>query len=159
MKIRIGDKQLFFDVEGLKMPSRGSSLTENPTLVLLHGAPGFSDHSVFKPAFSRLRDEAQLIYLDLAGAGRSEDEPDGIFSLERWADDLVELCDRLEIRRPVVLGLSGGGFVAGGSEARSREMPRVVCWPVGSMRRRWPSTWSTASLSTIGLLKTMRGSP
>lgn len=123
MKVRIGDKQLFFDVEGLKMPSRESSLAENPTLILLHGAPGFSDHSVFKPAFSRLRDAAQLIYLDLAGAGRSEDEPDGIFSLERWADDLVELCERLGIREPVVLGLSGGGFVAAAYGIRHPDHP------------------------------------
>lgn len=27
-----------------------------PTLILIHGAPGNSDHSVFKPAFSTLRD-------------------------------------------------------------------------------------------------------
>jgi proline iminopeptidase len=33
-----------------------------PTLLLLHGGPGF-DHTSYKPAFSALADIAQVIYL------------------------------------------------------------------------------------------------
>ena len=39
----------------------GRALREKPTLVLLHGGPGF-DHALFKPAFSALADIAQVIY-------------------------------------------------------------------------------------------------
>ena len=54
----------------------------------------------------------RIIYLDLSGAGRSDDEPDGDFSLDKWADDLVEFCALLEIDKLIVLGVSAGGFVA-----------------------------------------------
>jgi proline iminopeptidase len=67
---------------------------------------------VFKPMFGRLSDVAQVVYLDLAGCGRSDASPDGIHTLERWADDLVEFCDHLEIVHPAVLGNSAGGMVA-----------------------------------------------
>lgn len=112
MKIRVGDKALFFDVEGLEFSRSGGEYRQRPTLILLHGAPGNSDHSVFKPDFSVLRDVCQIIYLDIAGAGRSDDPTDGIFSLDRWADDLVQFCEELNIQKPIVLGVSGGGFVA-----------------------------------------------
>lgn len=112
MKIQVGDKRLFFDVEGAEYVLKGNELTRLPTLILLHGAPGNSDHSVFKPAFSVLRKVCRIIYLDISGAGRSDDPPDGVFSLERWADDIVEFCRLLDIEKPIVLGVSGGGFIA-----------------------------------------------
>ena len=37
-------------------------MREKPTLLLLHGGPGF-DHSHLKPAFSALSDVAQLVYV------------------------------------------------------------------------------------------------
>ncbi len=112
MKIQVGDKRLFFDVEGPEYVIEDNTLTRLPTLFLLHGAPGNSDHSVFKPAFSALRNVCRMVYLDISGAGRSDDPPDGIFTLERWADDLVEFCRLLDIQKPIVLGVSGGGFIA-----------------------------------------------
>jgi pimeloyl-ACP methyl ester carboxylesterase len=112
MKIQVGDKRLFFDVEGPEYVLEDSRLTRLPTLILLHGAPGNSDHSVFKPAFSALKKVCRIIYLDISGAGRSDDPPDDFFSLERWADDIVEFCQLLDIEKPIVLGVSGGGFIA-----------------------------------------------
>lgn len=75
MKIEVNGKALFFDVEGDGVHIDGPVLTEKPTLILLHGSPGNSDHSVFKPMFSQLVDVAQIVYLDLAGSGRSDDTP------------------------------------------------------------------------------------
>ncbi len=112
MKIEVNNKRLFFDVEGPEWVVAGADLSQLPTLILIHGAPGNSDHSIFKPDFSVLRDTARIIYLDLCGAGRSDDEPGADFSLDAWADDLVEFCRILDIEKPIVLGVSGGGFVA-----------------------------------------------
>lgn len=112
MRVKVGDKSLFFDVEGARLRHGGDSLSEKPTLILLHGSPGNSDHTVFKPIFSCLADVAQVVYLDLSGCGRSDDPSDGIFSLERWADDIVGFCEVLGIIKPVVLGNSAGGMVA-----------------------------------------------
>lgn len=118
MKIKVNGKSLFFDVEGDVLHTDGSTLMEKPTLILLHGSPGNSDHTVFKPMFSELSDVAQIVYLDLAGSGRSDDPADGVFSLEAWADDLVGFCDALGIVKPIVLGNSAGGMVAGVYGAR-----------------------------------------
>lgn len=112
MKVEVNGSQLYFDVEGVGYDVDGASAQDRPVVILLHGSPGNSDHTVFKPMFRQLTDIAQVVYLDLAGAGRSDNTPDGQFSLERWADDLVVFCDRLGIERPIVLGNSAGGMVA-----------------------------------------------
>jgi pimeloyl-ACP methyl ester carboxylesterase len=86
-------------------------MREKPTLLLLHGGPGF-DHSIYKPAYSALADVAQIIYLDHRGNGRSEDGPREHWNLAQWGDDVQAFCDVLGIVNPIVLGASFGGMVA-----------------------------------------------
>jgi pimeloyl-ACP methyl ester carboxylesterase len=111
MRIRIGDIRLFFDTEGCKFRPEGAVMREMPTLLLLHGGPGF-DHSGFKPAFSAIADVAQVVYLDLRGNGRSDAGPREKWSLEQWAEDVNSFCEALSIAAPMVLGHSMGGIVA-----------------------------------------------
>jgi pimeloyl-ACP methyl ester carboxylesterase len=103
--------RLFVDVEGPQYVPDGPRLREKPTLVLLHGGPGY-DHSGFKPLFSRLADVAQIVYYDHRGHGRSDRRPADEWTLDTFADDVVRLCDALGIVKPIVLGQSFGGFVA-----------------------------------------------
>ena len=103
--------QLFVDIEGPAFVPDGPRLREKPTLVLLHGGPGY-DHSGFKPAFSRLADIAQVVYYDHRGHGRSSHRPASEWTLDTFADDVVRLCSALGIVKPIVLGQSFGGFVA-----------------------------------------------
>ena len=103
--------RLFVDVEGPGLVPDGPLMREKPTLVCLHGGPGF-DHSGFKPAFSGLADIAQIVYYDHRGHGRSDERPSSEWTLDIWADDVVRLCDALGIVKPIVLGQSFGGFVA-----------------------------------------------
>jgi proline iminopeptidase len=103
--------RLFVDVEGTQFVPDGPVLREKPTLVLLHGGPGF-DHSAFRPFFGRVADIAQVIYVDHRGHGRSDRRPPEEWTLDTFADDVVRLCDALGIARPIVLGQSFGGFVA-----------------------------------------------
>ncbi len=122
MQIQIRDTTLFFDVEGPKLVPNGPEMEERPTLVLLHGGPGF-DHSSFKPAFSALADSAQIVYLDHRGNGRSDRGTPERWTLAGWADDLRAFCDALGIERPVVLGQSFGGMVAMSYATRHPEHP------------------------------------
>lgn len=117
MRVRVDDTNLFFDVEGPKLVPDGGSMRERPTLLLLHGGPGF-DHSNFKPDYSQLSDVAQLVYLDHRGNGRSERGDPSTWNLDRWADDVKGFCDALGIEAPIVLGWSFGGFVAMAYAAR-----------------------------------------
>jgi pimeloyl-ACP methyl ester carboxylesterase len=111
MHVLVNGVRLFFDVEGAKLVPDGFAMRERPTLLLLHGGPGF-DHSSFKPAYSSLADIAQVIYLDHRGNGRSEIGPQEDWTLAQWGDDVRAFCDALDIRHPIVLGVSFGGFVA-----------------------------------------------
>ena len=66
MFVKVNGVRLYFDVEGAKLLPDGAKMREKPTLLLLHGGPGF-DHSSYKPAFSRFADVAQVVYLDEKG--------------------------------------------------------------------------------------------
>ena len=103
--------QLFVDIEGAGLVPDGAAMRQKPTLLLLHGGPGY-DHSGFKPVFSGLGDVAQIVYYDHRGHGRSSRCPPDQWTLDTWADDVVRLCDALGISQPIVLGQSFGGFVA-----------------------------------------------
>ena len=117
--------QLFVDIEGPGLVPDSVAMREKPTLILLHGGPGY-DHSGFKPAFSALADIAQIVYLDHRGHGRSSRRPAEEWTLDTFADDVVRLCDALGIARPVVLGQSFGGFVAQRYIARHPAHPAGV---------------------------------
>ena len=105
------DVRLYVDIEGCGLVPDGPGMREKPTLVLLHGGPGY-DHSSFKPLFSQLADVVQVVYVDHRGHGRSNRRPASEWTLDVFADDVVRLCSALGIVKPVVLGQSFGGFVA-----------------------------------------------
>ncbi len=134
MRIEVNGTTLFFDVEGAGLVPDGASMRERPTLLLLHGGPGF-DHSLFKPAYSELAEVAQVVYLDHRGQGRSAPEDSKGLSLDVWADDVRGFCDALGIERPIVLGWSFGGFVALHYAARYPEHPARLI--LQSTMARW----------------------
>jgi pimeloyl-ACP methyl ester carboxylesterase len=111
MRIEVDGVRLYFDVEGAGLVGEGPRMVARPTVVLVHGGPG-ADHSVFKPWLSPLADTAQLVYLDLRGSGRSDRGEPHEWEWDRWASDIVALCDALEIDAPVLLGSSAGTWVA-----------------------------------------------
>jgi pimeloyl-ACP methyl ester carboxylesterase len=79
-------------------------------IVLLHGFP-FS-REMWEPQIAALRSSYRVIAPDLRGHGKSP-APDGIYSMDEMADDVIELLDRLRLDGPVIVGgLSMGGYVA-----------------------------------------------
>ncbi|MCB1341171.1 MAG: alpha/beta fold hydrolase [Pseudooceanicola sp.] len=111
MRIDVGGARLFVDIEGAGLVAEGARMREKPTLILLHGGPGL-DHTIYKPAFSRLADVAQIIYVDHRGNGRSDDGDPALWTLDQWGDDVDALCRVLGIEKPIVYGASFGGMVA-----------------------------------------------
>jgi pimeloyl-ACP methyl ester carboxylesterase len=111
MYVAVNGVRLFFDVEGASVVPDGPAMREKPTLLLLHGGPGF-DHSIYKPAFSTLTDIAQVVFLDHRGNGRSDSGAPETWTLAQWADDVRGFCEALGIARPIVYGASFGGTVA-----------------------------------------------
>jgi pimeloyl-ACP methyl ester carboxylesterase len=85
-------------------------------VLLVHGFP--LDHTMWDSQIEALCEHARVLVPDLRGFGKSPlgplDSMGGI-SMERYADDLAEFLDAVEIRadRPVVfVGLSMGGYIA-----------------------------------------------
>lgn len=111
MHVQVNGVRLFFDVEGTGLEPHGPEMLERPTLVLLHGGPGF-DHTSFRPEFSPLSEVAQVIYLDHRGNGRSERSNPDHWTLAQWGDDVRGFCEALGLERPIVMGHSFGGMVA-----------------------------------------------
>lgn len=122
MHIRINGIRMFFDIDGASLVPDGSRMRDKPQILLLHGGPGY-DHSVFKPSFAQLCDLAQLIYVDFRGSGRTDLGDPAAWCLEQWADDVAALCEALEIEKPVVCGVSFGGYVAMQLALQRPELP------------------------------------
>ena len=122
MRVLVNGVRLYFDVEGAALVPDGPAMRQKPTVLLLHGGPGF-DHTSYKPAYSALTDIAQLVYLDHRGNGRSEDGPQELWTLSQWGDDVKAFCDIVGIVDPIVLGVSFGGFVAMSYATRHPEHP------------------------------------
>jgi len=111
MRVLVNGVRLFFDVEGSSLVPDGPAMRGKPTIVLLHGGPGF-DHSIYKPVLSSLADIAQVVFLDQRGNGRSDPGPQESWTLAQWGDDVHAFCEALGIEHPIVLGMSFGGMVA-----------------------------------------------
>jgi len=86
-------------VDGAKLVPDEGTMRKRPTVVFVHGGPGF-DHTMFKAFYAQLTAIAQLVYYDQRGNGRSEEGPRERWTLDQWADDLRRLCEVLGIERP-----------------------------------------------------------
>ena len=111
MRLEINGTTLYIDVESPALTQEGLAMRERPTLLLLHGGPGF-DHTYFTPPPADLAAAAQLVYLDQRGQGRSARAPLETCTIEQMADDAAAVIHTLGLERPTVLGHSHGGFVA-----------------------------------------------
>jgi pimeloyl-ACP methyl ester carboxylesterase len=122
MHVKVNGVRIYFDVENSGLVPDGTRMREKPTLVLLHGGPGF-DHTIFKPNWQALTDVVQIVYIDHRGNGRSDDGDPSTWNLAQWGDDVKAFCDTLGIVKPIVSGTSFGGFVAQSYATRHPEHP------------------------------------
>jgi 3-oxoadipate enol-lactonase len=98
VKVKLNTVALAYDDQG-----------SGPAVVLLHGFP--LCRQMWQPQISTLIDAGyRVITPDLRGFGESE-APDGPYSMEVYADDVVGLLDHLGIDRAIIGGMSMGGYV------------------------------------------------
>ncbi|MCP5280167.1 MAG: alpha/beta hydrolase [Rhodoferax sp.] len=140
MFVTVNGARLYFDVDGPGLVPDGKTMRERPTLLLLHGGPGF-DHSGFKPDFATLTDVAQVVYLDHRGNGRSEHGDPSNWNLAQWGDDVRAFCDVLGIHKPIVYGVSFGGFVAQSYATRHPEHPGKLVLTSTAARPDWTAVF------------------
>ena len=86
-------------------------------VVFLHGFP--HHRGFWAPQLAELGARYRCIAPDLRGFGQTP--PAAPHSMDRYADDVVELLDALGVARAAVVGLSMGGYVAFALWRRHRE--------------------------------------
>jgi proline iminopeptidase len=111
MFAKIRDTQIYFDIEGAGLVPDGDRMREKPIAFLIHGGPG-ADHSSYKPTFSALSDQMQLVYFDHRGQGRSARGDQSTYTLDQNVEDMEALRQHLGLEKIVAIGGSYGGMVA-----------------------------------------------
>lgn len=81
--------------------------TDGPAVVLSNSLG--SDHRMWDPQLTALEEHFRVIRYDTRGHGASP-VPDGPYSIDDVADDLIALLDRFDVDRAHLIGLSLGGM-------------------------------------------------
>jgi len=81
---------------------------EGKPIVFIHGWT--ADHTVFNPQVEALSSEFKVVTYDLRGHGES-DRPDKGLTLKRFATDLRELIEHLNLNDVIVVGWSMGSSI------------------------------------------------
>lgn len=89
---------LYYEVEG-----------EGKSFVFLHGF--LENHSIWNNLRADLKDQHQIITLDLPGHGNSETDKEEN-TMEEMADEVIAVLDVLNITQATFIGHSMGGYVA-----------------------------------------------
>ncbi|HOJ37017.1 MAG TPA: alpha/beta fold hydrolase [Ignavibacteriales bacterium] len=81
---------------------------DKQSIIFLHGYP--FNHTMWDAQADYLNSNYRVIRYDLRGLGNSE-VGDGQYTMEMMVDDLFYLINELQLDKPVVCGLSMGGYI------------------------------------------------
>ncbi len=98
-KIAISDIDIYYEILGKGHP-----------LLFIHG--GWVSHKMWAPQVKHFSNNYQVITFDIRGHGRTGGSLKKRYSMELFAFDLKEMLEKLQIRNPIIVGLSMGGMVA-----------------------------------------------
>lgn len=94
---------------GARLFVEASGPAEAPALIFIHGWG--LEAGVWWEARRQLSQRFQVIAFDLAGLGKSKQPRAGEYSLEGFADDLMEVVSSVQPRRVILVGHSIGGMI------------------------------------------------
>ncbi len=95
------------DMNGIKYIEIGNKSGKD--IVFVHGFP--FDHTMWDHQAAYFSDQHNVVLYDVRGLGESE-VGSGQFTMETFVDDLNNLINYLELEKPVICGLSMGGYIA-----------------------------------------------
>lgn len=81
----------------------------NPHVIFCHGFP--FDHRMWDLQVNEFSKKYFCVTYDIRGLGKSP-AGDGQFTIEMFADDLFDVIDQLNLKKPVLCGLSMGGYIS-----------------------------------------------
>jgi len=94
-------------INGLSIFLEGSS--KNKPIIFIHGFP--YDHTMWEAQIDELSKNCFCVAYDIRGLGESP-VGDGQYTMESFVDDLEIILTELKINKPVLCGLSMGGYIS-----------------------------------------------
>ena len=94
-------------INGLSVFLEGNS--KNKSIIFVHGFP--YDHTMWKAQIDELSKKYFCVTYDIRGLGESP-VGDGQYTMESFVDDLEGIIIELKLDKPVLCGLSMGGYIA-----------------------------------------------
>ena len=95
------------EINGLSVNRSGS--LKKQAIIFIHGFP--FDQSMWKKQISFLSKNYCCVSYDIRGLGESY-VGDGQYTMEAYASDLFAILEELKLEKPVLCGLSMGGYIA-----------------------------------------------
>jgi pimeloyl-ACP methyl ester carboxylesterase len=86
-----------------------SGNNESKTILFVHGFP--FDHTMWQIQIDEFSKDYNCVLYDIRGLGESP-AGDGQFTMESFVDDLETILDELKLNRPILCGLSMGGYIS-----------------------------------------------
>ncbi len=82
--------------------------SSNKSIIFVHGFP--YDHTMWKAQVDVLSKKYFCVSYDIRGLGESPVD-DGQYTMEAFVDDLETIIDQLKLDKPILCGLSMGGYI------------------------------------------------
>ena len=96
---------------------------KNTPIIFVHGFP--YDHSMWDAQVAVLNKNYHCVTYDIRGLGES-DAGDGQYMMEIFVDDLGSIINHLKLKKPVLCGLSMGGYISLRAVERMQEKFRAL---------------------------------
>jgi len=98
-------------IDGLYVNTFGKAT--DPSVIFIHGGPGINSYDFELTSAANLAARGYYVVVyDERGQGRSDAAPQSDYNYKRYADDLKEIIDTLQLKSPALLGHSHGGAIA-----------------------------------------------
>lgn len=81
---------------------------ENKSIIFLHGFP--YDHTMWDQQINFLKNKYFCVRYDIRGLGKSP-AGNGQYTMDSFVEDLFSIIDELELDKPIICGLSMGGYI------------------------------------------------
>ncbi len=127
------DTTLYARLDGIDDPTA-------PTIVFSNALGTGLD--LWDGVFAHLADGLRLIRYDMRGHGRS-DTPAGRYSMGQLVSDAAAVCDAMEVRDAIFVGISVGGMVAQGLAVKRPDLIRALVLSNTAAKIGNPDIWQT----------------
>jgi 3-oxoadipate enol-lactonase len=94
-------------VNGLSVNTFGDNAKQ--PIIFIHGFP--YDHTMWNDQIEFLKDKYFCVAYDVRGLGESS-VGDGQYTMETFVDDLFAIINELKLNKPILCGLSMGGYIS-----------------------------------------------